>query len=154
VLWHHFSCTHVLQHHFSSHYFTSWIRRLFPIFLEDYEPNQDLELSFDSFNLTFQCMSNLSTSGSFGMVFEHLWDFFHPKDFVSGFPHLFQLCFHIAQGHISHWITHIFAVACLLAMTKPLGGIYPIAVGETLYQFTSHCQGHEKTMRTKVKGKV
>jgi hypothetical protein len=99
-------------------------------------------------------MLNLSINGSFGMVFEHLWGFFHLKDFVSGFPHLFQLCFHIAQGHIPCQITHIFGVACFLAMANPLGGIRPIAVGETLYWSTSYCQGHKKTMRTKVKGKV
>jgi hypothetical protein len=35
----------------------------FPLFLADYEPNKDLELSFDSFKLTFQCMSHKLASG-------------------------------------------------------------------------------------------
>jgi hypothetical protein len=42
------------------------------LFLEDYEPNQDLELSIDSFKLTFQRMPHLLASGPFGMVLEHL----------------------------------------------------------------------------------
>jgi len=73
---------------------------------------------------------------------------------MSGFPHLFQLCFHITQGHIPCQIAHIFRVTCLLAMTKLLGGVRPIIVRETLYRFTSCCRKHKKTMRTKVKGKV
>jgi hypothetical protein len=57
----------------------------FPFFLKDYEPNQDFKLSFDSFKLTFQCMPHLSTSGPYGMVFEHLQNYFHPKDSTNGF---------------------------------------------------------------------
>jgi hypothetical protein len=34
--------------------------------------NQDLELSFDSFKLTFQCMLNLFANGPSRMVFKHL----------------------------------------------------------------------------------
>jgi hypothetical protein len=51
---------------------------------------------------------------------------------------LFQLCSHIAQGHIPRRIARILrAMAHLLAMIKPLGGIRPITIGEILYQFTS-----------------
>jgi hypothetical protein len=55
---------------FTTLYFKS--NNFFPLFLEDYESNQDLELSFDSFKLTFQQMPNFFTSGPFGMVFKHL----------------------------------------------------------------------------------
>jgi hypothetical protein len=57
----------------------------FLFFLEDYELNQDLELSFDSFKLVFQCMPHLSTSGLSKMVFEHLWDCFYSEDSVIEF---------------------------------------------------------------------
>jgi hypothetical protein len=110
----------------------------FPLFLEDYELNKNLELSFDYFKLLFQRMPHLLTSGHFGMAFEHLWDCFHLEDLVSGFPQLFQLCFHITQGHIPPKIAHFFGVAHLLAMTKPSSGVCPIIMGETLYQFTSY----------------
>jgi hypothetical protein len=64
------------------------------------------------------------------MVFEHLWDYFHLEDLMNGLPQLFQLCFHIAQGHIPPQIARILGVARLLAMTKPLGGVRPIVMGE------------------------
>jgi hypothetical protein len=51
----------------------------FLLFFEDYKPNQDFELSFDSFKMAFQSMSHLSASGPSMMVFEHLRDYFHPK---------------------------------------------------------------------------
>jgi hypothetical protein len=53
------------------------------------------------------------------------------------FHKLFQLCFHITQGHIPCQITHVFGLANLLAMTKPLGEVCPITMGEALYQLTS-----------------
>jgi hypothetical protein len=87
-------------------------------FLEDYKPNQNLELSFDSFKLMFQCMSHLSASGPFGIVFEHLHDYFHLKDLASGFFQLFQLCFHITQGHIPPQIARVLGTAHLLTMTS------------------------------------
>jgi hypothetical protein len=66
------------------------------------------------------------------MVVEHLRDYFHLKNSANGFPQLFQLCFHIAKGHIPSQITHILGAAHLLAMTKPSSGIHPIVMGETL----------------------
>jgi hypothetical protein len=78
-------------------------------------------------------MLHLLTNGPFGMVFEHLRDCFHLEDSTSEFPQLFQLCFHIAQGHIPPQIAWVLGLARLLAMTKPLGGINLIAMGETLY---------------------
>jgi len=83
-------------------------------------------------------MPHLSISGPSGMGFEHFRDCFHPKYSISGFPHFFQFFSHIIKCHISLRIAHVFGMAHLLAMTKPLGGVHRIAVGETLYQFTSH----------------
>jgi hypothetical protein len=51
---------------------------------------------------------------------------------------LFQLYFHIAQGHISCRIAHILGVACFLTMTKFLNGVHPIVVREILYQLINH----------------
>jgi hypothetical protein len=98
----------------------------FPLFLKDYKLDQDLKLSFDSFKLAFQRTPHLSSNGPFKMVFEHLWDYFHLKDLMNGFFQLFQLCFHITQGHIPPQIAHVLGAACLLTMTKPLGGIHPL----------------------------
>jgi hypothetical protein len=105
----------------------------FSFFLKDYEPDQDLEFSFYSFKLTFQGMPHLLTNGISGMVFEHLRNYYHPEDSTSGFPQLFQLCFHIAYNHIPPQIAHVLGLVRLLAMTNPLNGVHPIVVGETLY---------------------
>jgi hypothetical protein len=110
----------------------------FSLFLEYYKPNQNIELFFDSFKLTSECMPHLLASGPFGMVFEHLWNCFHPEDSTSWFFQLFQLCFHIVKGHIPPQIAHVLGAAHFLAMTKHLGGVHPIAVGKTLYWLTSH----------------
>jgi hypothetical protein len=75
-------------------------------------------------------MLHLSISGLFGMIFEHLQNCFHPKDSVNGFLQLFQVCFHITQGHNPPQITHVLGMACLLTMVKPLGAVRPIGVGK------------------------
>ncbi len=109
----------------------------FSLFLKDYKLDQDIELSFNSFELTFQRTSHLSMIGPSGMVFEHLRDCFHPKDSTCGFPQLFQLCFHMVQGHIPIQIALVLGMAHFLAMTKPLNEIHPIIMKETSYRFTS-----------------
>ncbi len=78
-------------------------------------------------------MPHLSISGHSRMVFEHLLKCFHPKDSAYGFFQLFQLCSHIAQGHIPPQIAHVLGVAHMLTMTKPLGEVHPIVMGESLY---------------------
>jgi hypothetical protein len=50
---------------------------------------------------------------------------------------LFQLCFHITQGHIPSQIARVFGAAHLLAMTKLSCVVHPIAMGESLYQLRS-----------------
>jgi hypothetical protein len=45
----------------------------------------------------------------------------------------FQLCFHIAHGHNPPQIACVLGMVYLLAMTRPLDGIHPIAMVETWY---------------------
>lgn len=52
--------------------------------LWDFQPNSNLELSVDFFRSTFLHMFHLSSSGLYGMVFEHLQDYFDLKDLVNG----------------------------------------------------------------------
>ncbi len=59
----------------------------------------------------------LATSHS-RMIFEHLWDYFQHEDLTSGFPQLFQLYFHIAQGHIPLQIAHVIGTTHLLTMIQ------------------------------------
>jgi hypothetical protein len=72
--------------HFESNYY-------FPLFLKDYELDQDLELSSNSFKLTFQHMLHLLTSGFFGMVFEHFRNCFHFEDpEMNSFSYFLSYC--------------------------------------------------------------
>jgi hypothetical protein len=106
--------------------------------MEDFEFNQNLKFSSNSFKLAFNYFPNLLTIGPFNMVFEHLHDCFHLEDFVSGVLQLFQFCFHIAQGHIHQHIAHVLKIAHLLAMAKSFGGVYPIVLKETSYHIIRH----------------
>jgi hypothetical protein len=83
-------------------------------------------------------MSHLLVNGPSRMVFEHLRDYFHLEDSVSGFLQLFQLCFHIAHVHIPPQIACVLGATYFLAMTKPSNEVYPIIMGETFYQLISH----------------
>jgi hypothetical protein len=58
----------------------------FPLFLENYDQNQDLKLFSDSFKLVFQRMSHLLASDAFEMFLKHLWDCFHHENSTNGFP--------------------------------------------------------------------
>jgi hypothetical protein len=73
-------------------------------------------------------MPHLLTSNPSRMVFECLRDCFQLEDSISGFPQLFQLCFHITQGHIPPQIAHVLKATRLLTMTKPSSEVCPIAV--------------------------
>jgi hypothetical protein len=83
-------------------------------------------------------MSHLLVNGISRMVFEHLRDYFHLEDSMSGFLQLFQLCFHIAHGHIPLRLTRVLGTTYFLTMIKLSNGVCLIVVGETSYQFTSH----------------
>ncbi len=43
-----------------------------------------------------------------GMVYELLRDYFVLDNFVSGFDLFFEVCGHIAQGHVPLSISHLF----------------------------------------------
>jgi hypothetical protein len=74
---------------------------------------------------------------SFWNGFWTLLGFFSPWRFtkwiLSIVPNLFSYCLSLYAPQIAR----VFGVVHLLTMTKPLGGIHPIVVGETLYRFTS-----------------
>ncbi len=138
MFWHHFFCIHILRHHLNSQFLHPKSNGFFLSFFEKYETYHEFEFSSNSFMLAFQHISHLSISGPFGMVFKHLSNCFHPKDSKHGFRWLFQLCFHITQGHIPRWIAHVLGAAHLLAMTKLSSRISPIVMGKMLYWFTSY----------------
>jgi hypothetical protein len=129
-----FFCTHV----FNSHHSTSWIKWLILIFFERLQIKLGPWTFIWLFQTSILMHVEFISKWLFRDGFEHFWNCFHQENSVNGFPRLFQLCSHIAQGHISCWITHSLGVIRLLTRTKPLSGICPIVVRETLYWFTKH----------------
>jgi hypothetical protein len=92
-----------------------------------------LDFSLNIFKSTFIHSTQLSASGPLGMVFEHLWDLFDPKDSTSGFSQLILVCFYVDVRHILGSIAKALSAMRLLTLAKPFGGIQPIVVGKVLY---------------------
>ncbi|KAL2650793.1 hypothetical protein R1flu_018921 [Riccia fluitans] len=59
------------------------------------------------------------------------------EDSTSGFDVLFQICTHVAQGHLSLAAARLLGASCLLAIEKDSGGVRPIAIGEALYRLVA-----------------
>ncbi len=57
--------------------------------MENHEFNQNLEFFFNSFKLAFNGLPCLLVNGPSSIMFEHVHDYFHPKDFASCFSQLF-----------------------------------------------------------------
>ncbi|KAL2635507.1 hypothetical protein R1flu_006986 [Riccia fluitans] len=93
-----------------------------PPFVDDYHPDSDLLLDWDIFITALAKSPRLSSGGPSAMVFELLQDCFTPEDLTSGFDLLFQLCSHIACGHLSSPVARILGVSRLLALEKDSGG--------------------------------
>jgi hypothetical protein len=62
-----------------------------------------------------------------------LGDCFVLDNFASGFDFFFEICGHIACGHVSPSISHLLLASQLLALEKQVGGIQPITIGEVIY---------------------
>ncbi len=67
-------------------------------------------------------------------MYELLWDYFVPYDFVSGFDLFYKVCGHIVQGHVPPLVSRSFSTSRLLVFEKHLGSIRPIAIGEMTYR--------------------
>jgi len=78
-------------------------------------------------------------NGPSGMVFEHIWDYFHLEDSMNEFLQLFWLSFHIAHGHIPPRIGCVLGATCFLAMIKSSNVVCSIIVGK-------HCIDSQATL--------
>ncbi len=72
------------------------------------------------------------------MVYELLQDYFVLDDSASGFDLFFEICKHIAHGHVLPSISRLFVASQLLALEKQAKGIRPITIGEVIYQLIGH----------------
>jgi hypothetical protein len=67
----------------------------------------DLVLDKKTFISILTCFPHLSSSNPSGMVYELLQDCFVPDDSTSGFDLFFEICKHIARGHVFPSISHL-----------------------------------------------
>jgi hypothetical protein len=77
------------------------------------------------------------------MVFEHLQDLFDLEDSTNNFLKLFLMYSYVVIGRIPKNITKALGVVKLLALVKPCGGIWPIAIDETFYQMVNRTFCHQ-----------
>jgi len=95
----------------------------FPPFVNDFHPKMDLVLDKKAFIFIVACFPCLSYDGLSNMVYELLQDCFVPNDSTSGFHLLFEICRHIACGHVPPSVSSLLVASQLLALEKQVGGI-------------------------------
>jgi hypothetical protein len=86
------------------------------------------------FAQTLTIVPHLSSSGIFGMIYEHLLGCSILKDPFFGFLELFQVIVIVARGDIPRSVASMLGVNRLLAMSKNTKGLCPITIGEMFLQ--------------------
>lgn len=71
------------------------------------------------------------------MVFEHLQILFNSEDLINKFSQLFFICFYVIARCIPKNIIEASSDAKLLVLAKLSSGIWPITVGEIIYQLVN-----------------
>jgi hypothetical protein len=94
-----------------------------PPFVSDFHPKMDLVLDKKAFIFIVACFPCLSFNGLLNMVYELLQDCFVPNDSTTGFHLLFEICKHIACGHVPPLVSSLLVALQLLALEKQVGGI-------------------------------
>jgi len=71
-----------------------------PPFFDDFNPKMDLVFDREAFIYALMHSPHLSSDNPLNMVYELLRYCFVPDDFASGFDICFEICKHIACGHV------------------------------------------------------
>jgi hypothetical protein len=82
------------------------------------------------FAQTLAIAPHLSSSGLYGMVYEHLSNYFILKDPSLGFSEFFQATIVVACGDILRSMALMLGVGKLLAMARDSRGLHPIVKGK------------------------
>ncbi len=90
----------------------------FPPFIDDFHLETKVTLDQDTFVFALVCSPHLSSSDPSNMVYKLLWDCFVPYDFVSDFNFFFEVCGHIARGHVPPLTSHFLFTSRLLMLEK------------------------------------
>jgi len=90
------------------HHFHPLVEVDLPPFVDDFNLEMDLVLDREAFIYVLTHSPHLSSDSPLNMVYELLRYCFVPYDFASDFDFCFEICRHIACGHVSPSISHIF----------------------------------------------
>jgi hypothetical protein len=96
----------------------------------DYQPKHTFVLNRTLFAQLLTIVPHLSSSGLFGMVYEHLLICFIPENSSSWFSKLFQVTVVVTRKDIPRSMAIMLGANRLLPMAKDISGFRLIAVGE------------------------
>jgi len=71
-------------------------------------------------------------------MYEFLWDCLVLDNFTSGFNLYFEVCEHIAQGHVPLSISHLLFAFWFLSLEKYIRSIRFIVIGGVTYHLVAH----------------
>jgi hypothetical protein len=91
-----------------------------------YQPKHTFLLDRTLFARAITSAPHLYLGGLFGMVYEHFFRCFIPKDPSSGFSKLFQVIAIVVCGDIPRSMALVLWASKLLAMAKDIGGFHLI----------------------------
>jgi hypothetical protein len=97
-----------LQEEHTLHHFHPLVEVDFPPFVDDFNLKMDLVLDKEAFIFAFMHSPHLSFDSPLNMVYELLQYCFVHDDFASGFDFCFEICMHIACGHVPPLISRMF----------------------------------------------
>jgi hypothetical protein len=107
-------------------------------FVNDFHPEMDLVLDKEAFISILTHSPCLSFGGPSSMVYKLLGDCYVPDNFANGFDLFFEICRHIACGHVLPSLSHLLVALRLLVLDKQVRGIQPIMIGEVIYRLVAH----------------
>jgi hypothetical protein len=101
-----------------------------PSFIDDFHLKMEVILNWEAFVFTVAHSPWFSSDGLSSMVYELLWDCFVPNDFANGFELFFEVCEHIAWGHVPASILCLYSTFQLLTLEKQSKSTCPIIINE------------------------
>ncbi len=108
-----------------------------PPFIFDFQPNHTFVLDRTLFAQTLATIPYLSSTGLYGMVYEHHSSCFILEDTSLKFSKLFQTIIILTCGDIFRLVAIMLGANKLLAMAKDIEGLCLIVVNEVFFQLIS-----------------
>ncbi len=88
-----------------------------PPFVDNFYPERDFVLHKKVFIYALAWSPHLSFGSLLDMVYE-FWDYLVFNDYACGFDFIFEICGHIAYGHVPPLISCLFVASWLLILNK------------------------------------